>query len=41
MMFSVPAGNALIFSDPNGVVLDAPVTAPLSRDVLSSAAEPA
>jgi hypothetical protein len=41
MMFSVPAGNALIFSDPSGTVLDTPVTAAVSRDVTSATAESA
>lgn len=41
MLFSVPAGNALIFSDAHGAVLDAPVTTALNRDVTSPRSEPA
>jgi hypothetical protein len=36
MMFSVPAGNALTFSDANGVVLDTPLTTALDRDIVST-----
>ena len=32
-MFTVPAGNALVFSDADGAVLETPTTAPLSRTV--------
>jgi len=39
MMFSVPAGNALIFCDSNGAVLDTPVTTALSRDVMATTTE--
>ena len=39
MMFSVPAGNALIFSDQDGALLDAPVTTAGSRDVVAPTTE--
>ncbi|MGT2426096.1 hypothetical protein [Amnibacterium kyonggiense] len=41
MMFSVPAGNALVFSDPHGAILDTPVTTALSRDVTTMSTETA
>jgi hypothetical protein len=39
MMFSVPAGDALTSSDPDGAALDTPITTALSRDVVSTTAE--
>ncbi|GAA4749001.1 hypothetical protein GCM10025783_21460 [Amnibacterium soli] len=32
-MFTVPAGNALVFSDADGNVIESPTTAPLTRTV--------
>lgn len=35
MMFSVPAGNSLVFADSDGVLLDVPLTTARSRIVAS------
>jgi hypothetical protein len=32
-MFTVPAGNALVFSDADGNMVESPTTAPLTRTV--------
>lgn len=37
-MFTVPAGNALVFSDADGNVVESPTTAPLTRTVTVAAA---
>jgi hypothetical protein len=37
-MFTVPAGNALVFSDADGNVIDSPTTAPLTRTVTAGSA---
>lgn len=37
-MFTVPAGNALVFSDAEGDVVDSPLTVPMTRTVTAGPA---